>query len=339
MNKILYISNFLSQHGINPILAETIIIKLRNLGWDVKISSNKLDRFIRMVDMIISTITSKFQNRIIVLDLFSGKNAIIFAEVISFLTRLIGSKLIIVLRGGNLPFLLKIDRKRVSRLVNRANIIISPSQYLASYFNFVKKIKIIPNSIEIKKYKYNNRINNKPKILFLRSFHKLTRPQDAIMAVNLLAEEYPEITLGMAGWDEDGTLAECIALVEKLGLKERVKFLGKLEKKEIYSLSDDYDLFIHTMMVDNTPVSVIEAMALGLNIVATNVGGLPYLIDDNKTGLLVDPKDVKAMAAAIKYYLENSDQALFMRENARKVVIKMNLDTVIKQWEDILNDL
>ena len=77
---------------------------------------------------------------------------------------------------------------------------------------------------------------------------------------------------------KDGSMEACkeYAAEEKLP----VKFTGKLEKNEWIKISADAGIFINTSNIDNTPVSLMEAMALGLPVVSTNVGGIPYLIED-----------------------------------------------------------
>ena len=75
---------------------------------------------------------------------------------------------------------------------------------------------------------------------------------------------------------------KCKALVKESGMQENVLFKGKMSKKEWIEISKNYHIFLNTTNVDNLPVSVIEAMALGMIIVSTNAGGVPFLIDDKK---------------------------------------------------------
>ena len=97
----------------------------------------------------------------------------------------------------------------------------------------------------------------------------------------------------MVGPEKDGTMASCKKLAKKHDLD--VRFTGKLRKKHWAELSKNYDFFINTTSIDNTPISVIEAMSLGLAIISTNVGGMPMLIEDHHDGILTPENDENAM--------------------------------------------
>jgi len=79
----------------------------------------------------------------------------------------------------------------------------------------------------------------------------------------------------MVGPDKDSSLGEAKDLAKQLGVAESVTFTGVLPKAQWHQLSEKFDIFINTTNIDNMPVSIIEAMALGLPIVSTNAGGLP----------------------------------------------------------------
>ncbi|MDD3005790.1 glycosyltransferase family 4 protein, partial [Flavobacterium sp.] len=98
-----------------------------------------------------------------------------------------------------------------------------------------------------------------------------------------------------------------------------------------------HDIFINTTHFDNTPVSVMEAMTLGLPVVSTNVGGIPFLLSDNKNALLVDDDDTKAMVESIQKLIENLEKAAFLANNARSFIEQMDWKVVKKQWEICCN--
>src|SRR5690606_8649342 len=100
--------------------------------------------------------------------------------------------------------------------------------------------------------------------------------------------------------------------------------------------SKDYNVFINTTNFDNMPVSVIEAMALGLPVVSTNVGGMPYLIDDGEDGLLVAPNDKMAMTDAICLLFEDVVRTEARVVRARNKVESFDWSRVKGLWEALL---
>ena len=89
-------------------------------------------------------------------------------------------------------------------------------------------------------------------------------------------------------------------------------------RESSWTVPQECDIFINTTNFDNTPVSLIEAMALGFPVVSTNVGGIPYLIEDRKDGLLVPANDVAAFAKAIDELCAHSELTQTLSVNGRK---------------------
>src|SRR5690606_36084141 len=111
---------------------------------------------------------------------------------------------------------------------------------------------------------------------------------------------------------------------------------GKLKKKDWIALSAKYDIFINTSNIDNTPVSVIEAMALDLPVVSSNVGGIPFLIAHDKSGLLVPPDDPEKMAIAVTNLIDNHNYAGEIAMEARRVSTSYNWDVIKSLWNKVL---
>lgn len=112
-----------------------------------------------------------------------------------------------------------------------------------------------------------------------------------------------------------------------LGLEECVHFLGW--QRELEPIYADLDLAVLSSLNEGTPVSLIEAMAAGLPVVATKVGGIPDLVADGKTGLLVPPKDPMAMSQAMDTLLGDTDRRRQMGQLGREVVYPMYSDTAL----------
>jgi len=85
------------------------------------------------------------------------------------------------------------------------------------------------------------------------------------------------------------------------------------------------------------PISVIEAMALGLPIVSTNVGGLPYLIDNGKEGLLVEPNTVNNFVSAIKTIMADTKLAIDLAKNARLKAESFDWENIAPHWKEIID--
>jgi glycosyltransferase involved in cell wall biosynthesis len=91
--------------------------------------------------------------------------------------------------------------------------------------------------------------------------------------------------------------------------------------------------------VDNTPVSVLEAMACGLCVISTNVGGIPYLLQDEHDALLVPSGDDGAMAKAVRRVLTEEGLADRLSCNARRKVEQFDWSYILPKWERVLIDV
>ena len=111
---------------------------------------------------------------------------------------------------------------------------------------------------------------------------------------------------------------------------------GNVEPKIFAKKSKEYSIFINTTNYDNSPVSVVEAMALGLPIVSTNVGGMPYLIETLENGFLVDKNNADEMANCCIQLIEDPVLAAKISRNARAKVEKFDSSNVKEQWRKIL---
>ncbi|HBK83748.1 MAG TPA: glycosyl transferase family 1, partial [Flavobacterium sp.] len=145
-----------------------------------------------------------------------------------------------------------------------------------------------------------------------------------------IKEKYANATLTMVGADKDGSLEHTKKWAEQNKIK--VNFTGKLTKEQWTELAQNHDIFINTTHFDNTPVSIIESMALGLPIVSTNVGGIPYLLSHNKNALLVEDNNAQQMADAIEILLNNEAIVQKITQNAIVHANTMNWSQVKEQW-------
>ncbi|HEX9979470.1 MAG TPA: glycosyltransferase family 4 protein [Flavobacterium sp.] len=335
MKNLLYIGNRLARHGFNLTSIETLGPLLEREGFRVRYASAKKNKVFRMVEMLWKTIRYSRDTNYVLIDTYSTYN-FWYAVIISQLCRILNLKYIPKLHGGELPRRLQHDPWLCGMIFNHSYVNIAPSGYLHSAFKqagFVNTI-YIPNTIELKNYTVKQRNRLSAKLLWVRSFSPIYNPEMALHVLEKLKNEFRGAELCMVGPDKNGNLEKTRQLAIELGLD--VTFTGKLSKEEWTKLSENYDIFINTTHFDNTPVSVIEAMALGLPVVSTNVGGLPYLLTHRETALLVDDNDAEAMAESIRVLLKDNVLRETLVNNSLDLVRQFDSEKIIFKWFEIL---
>ena len=333
-NKILYIGNNLVKKTKYAISMDILSSLLKLEGFTIYKSSSTSNKILRLLEMCFAIISYRTKVDYVLIDTYSTSN-FYYALLTSQLCRLYKVKYLPILHGGNLPYRLKHNPKLSSLIFNNSYQNIAPSGYLKYEFEIKGyTTQLIPNVIPIANYTFKERKKITPKLLYVRAFASIYNPTMAIEVLKELKKKYPEATLCMIGPDKDGTLKDVKHLINTYGLQDSVEITGVLSKKEWHKKSKDFDIFINTTNVDNTPISVIEAMALGLPIVSTNVGGLPYLISNNIDGVLVDKEQPILMADQIAEIIEENKSSFAKKARIKAEGYDWNI--VKHQWLEIL---
>lgn len=334
--KILYIGNVLSHKGGTSTTIENLGRLLSEEGHIVHIASSKKNKLLRLLDMICTTLQLQNVTDIVLIDTYSTSN-FWYAVVIGRLSEFFKTPYIPILHGGDLPKRIQNTPKTSRRLFTRAKVNVAPSNYLMEAFRKegYSNLKTIANTIVLKNYPLKNREILSPKLLWVRSFSKIYNPLMAIKVLEKLQEQFPKATLTMVGPEKDESYQECLAFAKAKHLP--VTFTGKLSKEAWINLAVSHDIFINTTNFDNMPVSVIEAMALGLPVVSTNVGGLPFLIDHNKNGVLCPAQKIDPFVNSIKRLLSEPEFVSILTKNARIKAESFDWKAVKSQWEEALS--
>ena len=312
---------------------------LQQEGHSVICSSDKTNKLSRLLAMCTAIIKHRKTTDVVLIDTFSTAN-FYYALITSQLARILALKYIPILHGGNLPYRLKHSEFLSILIFKYAYINVSPSLYLANEFkkyNF--DVLYIPNTVPIAEIPFKLRTNLAPKLLWVRAFDKIYNPSLAIKVLSILKKNYENASLCMVGPDKDSSLNQTKELAKQLGVSDSVTFTGVLPKEQWHHLSENYDIFINTTNIDNMPVSVLEAMALGLPVVSTNAGGLPYLIENGVDGLLIPVNDENKMAEAIEFLLSNMEKAAEISKNAREKAEQFDENSVKTPWNKLLENV
>ena len=174
-----------------------------------------------------------------------------------------------------------------------------------------------------------DRTNTKPKLLFLGRVDDSKGVGELLKSISLLPEELRrQIELNVVGRGKNAeSLQKFQKMAEEYGISDLVNFVGRkdgLEKEEFYANSDIYLLPSHT---EGCPTTVMEALANGLYVIATNVGAVPDIIIDPEIGALVPVHDAKQLSEAICNALQRIDSLRKNRENRRQFAIPFELSS------------
>ncbi len=306
-------------------------------GWSIITTSAKPARLARVSDMI-STVWRERNGYILAhVEVYSG-SAFLWAELVCESLRLIGRPYVLTLHSGRLPFFAQHWPRRIKRLLRSAAAVTAPSSFLHEQMKqYRKDLVLLPNPIDLRAYQFVPRSKPRPRLVWLRAFHKIYNPSLAPRAIAQLIGEFPDIHLTMIGPDKgDGSLQEMQNAANELGITDRISYPGPISKSEVPMWLNNNDIFINTTDVDNMPVSVIEAMACGLCVVSTDAGGIPHLLDHNQDGLLVPIDDADAMASSIRRILIDEQLAERLSHNAREKAVQFDWATILPRWEQIL---
>ena len=249
------------------------------------------------------------------------------APVVS-IGRLFGKKSIVNYRDGRASQ--HLAEWRTSRLLRLADRIVTPSQYLVDVFaQFGYRAQSIYNVIDLDRFKFRDRKPIRPMFLHNRGLEELYNVPCTLKAFGLVQQRYPEARLTVA---HDGPLrADLERMVQGLGLRN-VRFVGTVPQNEVPALYDAADIYLTSPNIDNMPGSLLECYASGLPVVATNVGGIPYIAQNEETALLVDADDHEGMARAALRLMEEEGLAQRLATTARQQCQRYSGPAIRNDW-------
>lgn len=333
---LLMVGNFLSSTRRYRLVGEELAAHLEQRGWTVLTTSDKPQRPLRLLDMVASAWRWRHRYTVAQVDVYSG-SAFLWAEAACFTLRRAHKPYVLTLHGGELPSFARRRPRRVRALLRSAAAVTAPSSYLLQQLApYRDGLQLLPNAIELGAYEFRLRRTVWPDLLWLRAFHAIYNPPLAVEVLARLERDVPACRLTMIGPERDDSLRRSRDAATRLGVTDRVTFVGGVAKSDVPQWMSRSDILINTTNADNTPISVLEAMASGLCVVSTAVGGIPYLLEDGTDALLVPPNDADAMAAAVHRILTEPGLAEQLSTNARAKAMRHDWSVVLPQWEDLL---
>lgn len=211
-----------------------------------------------------------------------------------------------------------------------AHHIAVPSEYLRGVFSrYGHQVHVIPNVIDLSRFTYRERRPLRPHLLSTRNLEPHYRVDVIIHAFARLKPRIPDATLTIVGYGSEETRLRRMVAAANLS---DVRFLGRVEPRHMPRVYGEADIFLNASVVDNQPVSILEAFASGIPVISTPTGDISALIRDFETGLLVPPYDPDAMASAVEWMLAHPDCAATYARRARASTARFTWPAVRDAW-------
>ncbi|MBX7172022.1 MAG: glycosyltransferase family 4 protein [Pyrinomonadaceae bacterium] len=207
--------------------------------------------------------------------------------------------------------------------------IVVPSKFLVDVFaKYGLHAEAIFNFVDTEKFKFRERKKLEPIFLSNRNFEPYYNVSCVIRAFAEIQKQFPEAKLLIAGFGSEEKKLKDLAAELKL---ENVDFLGKIPNEEMPQIYDSADSYLNASLVDNMPLSLIEAFSAGVPVISSNAGGIPYLIEHEKNGLLVKMNDCQALAVESIKLLNDSVLA-------KNIIGQAKLESEKYEWQKVKKD-
>jgi len=263
----------------------------------------------------------------------SGWSWHFFAAPAILVARWRGVPSVVNYRGGEAATFLADSHALVRFILRGSSALVVPSRYLHGVFSKHRiESDVVPNIIDLNRFRPRTepRSRNELHLLVPRNLEPIYDVDSALRALQIVRRTLPQVRMTVAGSGPERERLEQLA--NDLGVAEATEFCGRVDRDVMASLYRDADVVINPSLVDNMPNSVLEALASGVPVVSTNVGGVPYIVRDGVTALLVPPRAPAELAAALRRVLEDATLAAELCQNGLRDVRQYAWSQVRDQW-------
>ena len=252
--------------------------------------------------------------------------------------KLLGKRVVLNYRSGEAEDHLRRWRRTAIPTLRRADAVVTPSGYLVDVFaRFGIPAQSISNFVDPEAVRFRERTSLRPVFLSNRNFQALYNVPCVLRAFALIQARMPEARLIVIGDGPERAHVHETARALALG---NVEFVGAVRPTEMGRWYDEADVYLNASDIDNMPNSIIEAFACGLPVVTTRAGGIPYVVEHERNGLMVDCGDHEALAGAALRLLDDTSLAhRLIGEGLRDVREQYTWDAVSDRWARLYRGL
>ena len=211
------------------------------------------------------------------------------------------------------------------------SIVVSPHLKEELKKDGARNIYVIPNGIDASWFDIPDK-SVAGRILFVGRIRAGKGIENLIQSMKLVIDKGYDAHLHVVGpTDNRHYLNYLQELTKKLEITEHVTFTGGLYGGALLKEYAESSVFVLPSLDESNPIVLLEAMASGKPVIATNVGGIPYMIDDGKNGFLVNYGDIEGLVEKIFMLMNNKNLKYYIRENGKKTAMKYSWEKVSEE--------
>lgn len=324
MKRILLICNYNHCKGGIANQVKTLQTNLEHEGYNVKLLSTSgsiIKRIYKIIEL--SIIIRKYD----VIHAHGCSHWGFFPIVIgTFLAKLAKIKLVVTYHGGDANNFFSKYPKFIRFVLNKADTVITLSEFLKSIFDsFHIKSVVIPNTIIEQNNFFVEKEIISPNFLSIRSLTPIYNIQCIIKAFAILLNDIPNAQLSIIGDGCERAKLENYVLQNKIN---NITFVGFVPHERINYYLRDSDVFLSSPVIDNMPLSILESFQAGVLVISSNVGGVPYIVENEYNGYLFESNNHEQLAELMILAIKNQEKSLKMIHNA-------HFDFQKYTWENI----
>jgi glycosyltransferase involved in cell wall biosynthesis len=244
--------------------------------------------------------------------------------------KIYGRKVLLNYHSGEAEDHLQRWRRTAIPTMRLVDLVVVPSEYLVRVFRqFGLAALPIYNVIDTDRFRFHDRVPPRPVFLSNRNLEAHYGVDRVLRAFSIIQEQFPDATLNIVG--EGSQRRSLEALAQELSLRN-TSFAGRVDPASIADSYDAADIYLNGSEIDNQPLSLLEAFACGLPIVTTDAGGIPDIVTNGKTGMIVPRGDYRQMAERAMQLLSDVSLTRHLVEEGRTECLKYTWKAVREAW-------
>ena len=244
-------------------------------------------------------------------------------------------KVVVTYHGGGAEQFFSRHPRLVKKYLCQTDANIVLSGFLGNVFDkFQIPYTVIPNIVEFEEGRFCSRATIEPKFISIRTLSPLYNIECIIKAFKVVKKACPSARLTIVG---DGPSRDSLEQFVRSESIQDVTFVGRVDNARIYEYLNQSDIMLSAPRIDNMPVSVLEGFNAGLLVISSNVGGVPYMIEDEVNGLLFESNDYMALAEKMMWALSHQDESHNMIDNAKEAVKLYSWECVREKIFELYN--